>query len=114
MISSVPSHLNGVTNVELHYIDLLGRLRAIDLHPQRFFGAKTKGKNVDGSSVSFVPVESSDIKLVLLEESGMKLPWDSRTYSVMCDVKSGDGELKDLETNPRFILKKQKIGRAHV
>jgi len=103
---NISFELNGVTNVELLYTNPLGELKAIDVHPERYRGAVTKGKNVDGSSVNYVPVENSDIKLVLLEGTQRRCPWDPRTLQIYCDVMRGDGELKEMDGNPRYILRK--------
>jgi len=104
---NISSELNGITNVELLYTNPLGELKVIDVHPERYRGAMTKGKNVDGSSVNYMPVENSDIKLVLLEGSQRRCQWNPRTLQIYCDAMRGDGDLEEMYNNPRYIRRRQ-------
>ncbi len=100
------------TKIELQFVDILGRLRSIEVNFKEFKKSKKFSKGIDGSSVKFAPVERSDLILKPIKNTFFVLPWDEKTARVLCDVfepaekPEGFGKEKELEISPRFILKK--------
>ncbi|WXG43767.1 MAG: glutamine synthetase family protein [Promethearchaeati archaeon SRVP18_Atabeyarchaeia-1] len=99
--------------VELQFTTLLGELKSIDLEFSRFKEALEIGKGVDGSSVGLAPIERSDILLKPLMESYFNVPWNSTEAGrALCDIYNPSDTVegfraeKELETSPRYILKK--------
>lgn len=98
--------INNISNVELQFTDLLGKLRGISITPERYLEAVDKGKVFDGSSVYMAPVECSDLVLKPISGTALRLPWDPTTARVLCDIYIADSCMREYEVSPRFILKR--------
>ena len=105
------ANFDGVSNIELQFTDILGRLKAIDTSPERYVDAIDDGKVFDGSSLNFAPIECSDLILKPIAGTEFKLPWDPDTARVLCDIYDSDGKVEEFPLSPRTVLKKQ-IERA--
>jgi len=91
----------------MHFVDLSGRLRAIDITPKRYIESLTEGKVFDGSSLRMAPIEKSDLILKPIPSTFFRLPWNQRAARVLCDIFTTDGSMRECKVSPRFILKKQ-------
>jgi glutamine synthetase len=103
--------VSGKKYVEMLYTDPVGRLHDIEVSPGRFYESFENGKVIDGSSVGLTPIESSDLVLKPIPRMGFVPPWNSSSYVHLCDIKEGDGVLRDFDLNDRYILQKV-IGKA--
>ncbi len=100
-------YLEGISHVEMQFVNILGRVKAIEISPQRYKKAIERGKVFDGSSVDLSPIENSDLTLIPITETFFRLPWNKRAARVLCDIYTADGKLREYELSPRYILKKQ-------
>jgi glutamine synthetase len=99
--------LKGLSHVEMQFVDLSGRLRAIDVTQKRYIESLTEGKVFDGSSVHMAPIENSDLVLKPVPSTFFRLPWNPKAGRVLCDIQTTNDSMKEFEISPRFVLKKQ-------
>jgi len=99
--------LKGLDFVEMQFVDIYGKLREIDINPERFEESFTQGKVFDGSSVGMAPIEESDLILKPIQKTFFRLPWNNKGARVLCDIFKANKSMEEHELSPRFILKKQ-------
>ncbi len=97
---------NDIRYVRLQFVDILGRLKDVEIPVEQLERALREEIMFDGSSVEgFVSVEESDMRLAPDPETLTILPWKEDSVARMiCDVKKSDGSF--FEGCPRSILKK--------
>jgi len=97
---------NDIRYVRLQFVDILGRLKDVEIPVEQLGRALREEIMFDGSSVEgFVTVEESDMKLAPDPDTLTVLPWkDDSVARMICDVKKSDGSF--FEGCPRSILKK--------
>jgi glutamine synthetase len=100
-------NLKGLSYVEMQFVDLLGKLRVIDITPERYVDSLTVGKVFDGSSVNMAPLEQSDLILKPVKSTFFRLPWNKKAARVLCDIYLPDGHMEEHKLSPRYILKNQ-------
>ena len=96
-----------LSHVEMQFVDLSGRLKAIDITPKRYIESLTEGKVFDGYSARMAPIENSDLILKPISSTFFRLPWNPKAARVLCDIYTTDGSMEECEISPRFILKRQ-------
>jgi len=99
--------LKGLSFVEMQFVDIYGKLREIDITPERFEESFTQGKVFDGSSVGMATIEDSDLILKPIQKTFFRLPWNNKGARVLCDIFKANKSMEEHELSPRFILKKQ-------
>jgi len=104
---NLESNLKGLSHVEMQFVDLSGRLRNIDITPERYVDSLTEGKVFDGSSVHMAPIEKSDLILKPISSTFFRLPWNQKAARVLCDIYAADDSMREYEISPRYILKNQ-------
>ena len=96
---------NNIDWVQLHFTDIIGRLRVLHMPSDRFLDGNSKdGVGFDGSSVGFASVEKSDMMVLPDESTFLVLPHEKNEARII-------GEIYDTSMNvfpacPRHILKK--------
>lgn len=69
--------------VDLHYVDIVGRLHSVTVTYDRAMKADTY---FDGSSVGFLDISDSDLHLVPDLKTMKRLPWDPNRFRVISDI----------------------------
>jgi len=96
---------NNIDWVQLHFTDIIGRLRVLHMPADRFLGDKAKdGIGFDGSSVGFASVEKSDMMLLPDESTFLKLPHEKNEARIIAEIY--DTSMNVFPAGPRHILKK--------
>lgn len=96
---------NNVDWIQLHFTDIIGRLRVLHMPSSRFLGDKSKdGIGFDGSSVGFASVEKSDMMVRADETTFLKLPHEENEARIIGEIY--DIKMKPFAAGPRQILKK--------
>jgi glutamine synthetase len=97
---------NDIRYIRLQFVDILGRLKDVEIPVEQLSRALREEIMFDGSSVEgFVTVEESDMRLAPDPDTLTILPWKEESVARMiCDVKRADGSF--FEGCPRSILKK--------
>jgi glutamine synthetase len=91
--------------IQLHFTDIIGRLRVLHMPSDRFLDGKAKdGIGFDGSSVGFAAVEKSDMMLLPDESTFLPLPHEKNEARIIGEIY--DSSLKPFPAGPRQILKK--------
>ncbi len=94
----------GIRWVELHFLDLAGYLRALEV-PVKALASEDVAK-LDGSSVKgFVGIEESDMVLKPDLSTLAVIPWNSKRARVIVDIYLGEGRGR-FERDPRYIAQK--------
>jgi glutamine synthetase len=99
--------LKNLNFVEMQFVDILGKLREIDITPKRFEESFIQGKVFDGSSVKMAPIEESDLLLKPIKKTFFIIPWNKKGARVLCDIFKANKSMEEYELSPRFILKAQ-------
>ncbi len=94
--------------IRLHFVDILGMMKSVDITPTQLEKALDNQIMFDGSSIEgFVRIEESDMLLYPDLNSFIINPWGEETGKVgrlLCDVYTIDG--KPFEGDPRHVLRK--------
>ena len=91
--------------VQLHFTDIIGRLRVLHMPSDRFLNGKSKdGVGFDGSSVGFASVEKSDMIVIPDVTTFQVLPHEIDEARVIGEIY--DTSMKPFAAGPRHILKK--------
>jgi glutamine synthetase len=92
--------------IQVHFTDILGRLRVLHIPANRFFDDNIikKGINFDGSSIGFRKVERSDMIALPDIETFKYLPYKKDEAIIRADLY--DTDYKVYRADPRNILKK--------
>lgn len=98
---SVPRGLKEVQWVELHYTDLVGRLRAVRVTPSSI---DTLIARVDGSSIGMAPIERSDLLLVADRSTLRPMPWLDGCWRAISDIYSAWNVRHVLD--PRYVAQR--------
>lgn len=80
-----------------------GTLKGVEMNKRAFIKADTVG--VDGSSIGFLRTKSSDMIISPDPETVRIIPWQDKTVSVFCDLRSTDTKDR-ISADPRGILAK--------
>jgi glutamine synthetase len=99
---------HGVVEVALQFADLSGTLHSLWVPSGLVPGVMEEGIHFDGSSVDFVDICESDLKLIPDASTFTVLPpgfFAQRVARMMCDVLEPDSD-KPFRVSPRFVLKK--------
>ena len=100
--------LKGIEQVDLKFIDLLGKLRHVSI-PAVHFSEKIlrEGVGFDGSSVTkFRRVEAGDMCIIPDLSTGfIDEFWEIETLSFLCNIVNADDK-KPFQADPRLILKR--------
>ncbi len=97
-----------VKYVDLKALDLRGNLHHVTL-PVEYFSRNIleEGVGFDGSSYGYLPVESSDLVLKPIIETGFIDPFHQEpTLSFICSIHLADRKRTRYPLDPRFILEK--------
>jgi len=96
---------NNIEWVQLHFTDLIGRLRVLHMPSSRFLeGKTTSGIGFDGSSIGFTSVEKSDMMILPDTSSFLVLPHEEHEARVIGEIY--DTSMNVFPAGPRHILKK--------
>lgn len=102
---------NNTKWIQLHFTDIIGRLRVLHMPSDRFFDGKSKeGIGFDGSSVGFASVEKSDMMILPDESTFLVLPHEKNEARVIGEIY--DTSMKPFPAGPRHILKRA-VKTAH-
>jgi glutamine synthetase len=93
MGSGLSATLEGIEWVEIHYTDLVGKLRVVSIEHRGDLVA-----SVDGSSIGVEPVESSDVLVIGDPETLVELPWSRGWGRVVGNVYRDRETLHVLDT----------------
>ncbi len=99
---------NDVKEVALQFTDLSGSLHSLWVPADLLSKAASEGIHMDGSSVDFVEISESDLKLKPVLSTFTVLPdtlFHQRVARVMCDIYEPDSE-KRFGIDPRFLLQR--------
>ncbi len=94
--------------IDLKALDLRGNLHHVTL-PVEYFSQNIleEGVGFDGSSYGYLPVESSDLVLKPVLETGFVDPFHNEpTLSFLCTIHLADRERTRYPMDPRFVLEK--------
>ncbi|MBC7080870.1 MAG: glutamine synthetase [Thermoplasmatales archaeon] len=96
---------NNIKWVQIHFVDLMGRLRVLHLPSSKFFSEDIfkSGINFDGSSVGISSIEKSDMILIPDKETFSILPHENDEAKIMADIY--DANLNPSPFDSRRILK---------
>jgi len=100
--NSVPRSLRGVLWVELHYTDLVGRLRAVRVTSPP--SVDTLIAKVDGSSIGMAPIERSDLFLVADRSTLRPIPWLNGYWRAFSDIYDTQNIRHPLD--PRYVAQR--------
>ncbi len=75
--------MNKEAEVEMHYIDIVGRLRSVTVPYNVAFEGEVL---IDASSVNMLEIYKSDLQLLPDSKTLAKLPWDYNVYRVMTNM----------------------------
>jgi len=89
--------------IQFHFTTILGELKAVEF-PANLWQELKDGTGVDGSSLSFLTTEQSDMRIVPDYNTFSILPWNPRVGRFICDLTDNQGAPYPL--CPRGILKK--------
>ncbi len=96
---------NNVSWIQLHFTDLIGRLRSLHMPAETFLDSvMDDGIGLDGSSVGFAKVEKSDMIVKPDPDSFMLLPHEKDEARFIGEIHGLDG--KTFVADPRNVLKK--------
>lgn len=87
--------------VEMHYTDIVGRLRSVSVP---YGGSGDLRTGIDGSSVGMAAVSSSDAVLVADMSTFSRIPWLERWGRVICDVYRSEGARHPMD--PRSVAQR--------
>jgi len=92
--------------IQLHFTDLLGKLRAVHYHSDQFIKDEiiTHGCGFDGSSIGVNPVEASDMLAVPDPSTFLILPHENHEARILADIYDTTREPSPLDS--RNTLKK--------
>jgi glutamine synthetase len=93
----------GAKYLLLQFTGADGHLKGVEISKQSF--AKTDQIGVDGSSIGFLRTKRSDMIIEPDSLTITKVPWQEKTASVFCDLRSTDPQER-IFADPRGILKK--------
>ncbi len=100
--NTVPRSLREILWVELHYTDLVGRLRAVRLtSPPRVDILVAK---VDGSNIGMAPVERSDLLLIADRSTLRPIPWLDGYWRAFSDIYDTQSIRHPLD--PRYVAQR--------
>lgn len=96
---------NNIQWVQIHFTDLIGRLRVLHYSADTFLADDiiTYGSGFDGSSVGIASVENSDMIAMPDVDTFQLLPHESDEGRIIADIYDNTG--KPFPGDPRFILK---------
>jgi|Deesub1362A_J573_1020465.scaffolds.fasta_scaffold08425_2 glutamine synthetase len=101
---------NDIKWVQVHFTDLLGRLRILHFSSNEFLNfVLEKGFNFDGSSVGLTGVEESDLIAIPDKKTFLILPHEKDEARIIANIY--DTSLKPFPADPRYILNKA-VGKA--
>ena len=96
---------NNIKWIQLHFTDIIGRLRVLHMPSDRFLDGKSKqGIGFDGSSIGFASVEKSDMMVKPDENSFLVLPHEENEARIIGEIY--DTKMNPFPAGPRHILKK--------
>jgi len=96
---------NNIDWVQLHFTDLIGRLRVLHMPSERFLEDNSKdGIGFDGSAVGFASVEKSDMMILPDESTFLVLPHEKNEARIIGEIY--DTSMNLFPAGPRHILKK--------
>ena len=96
---------NNIEWIQLHFTDIIGRLRVLHMPSDRFLDGKSKdGVGFDGSSVGFASVEKSDMVVLPDESTFLVLPHEKNEARIIGEIY--DTSMNVFPAGPRHILKK--------
>lgn len=105
---SAAAKKNDVKEVALQFTDLSGNLHTLWVPTSLFPKVAEEGIHMDGSSVGFVEISESDLKLRPVLGTFVVLPsglFQQRVARVMCDVFEPDSDRR-FAVDPRFVLER--------
>ncbi|MEM3416370.1 MAG: type I glutamate--ammonia ligase, partial [Candidatus Micrarchaeaceae archaeon] len=92
--------------VDLQFTDLTGKLHSVTVTGEELKNEESTKKGfgkLDGSSVKgFAEINESDMVLVPIIKTLRKVPWESNTYRVLCNIYKNQGEGR-FEKDPRGV-----------
>ena len=98
---------NNVQWIQLHFTDLIGRLRAVHIPAKQFIkNVLTEGSGFDGSSVGIASVEKSDMIAMPDSKTFLILPHEKNEARLIANIL--DSSKQPFFGDPRRILKKAK------
>ena len=96
---------NNIKWIQLHFTDLIGRLRSLDMPADNFLKSVLKdGIGIDGSSVGFAKVEKSDMIVIPDPDTFMVLHHEKGEARVIGEIY--DLSKKQFSAGPRHVLNK--------
>ena len=96
---------NKIDWIQLHFTDIIGRLRVLHMPADIFLDGKSKdGIGFDGSSVGFASVEKSDMMILPDESTFLVLPHEKNEARVIGEIYNTSMDV--FPAGPRHILKK--------
>jgi len=96
---------NKIDWIQLHFTDVIGRLRVLHMPSSRFLEDKVReGIGFDGSSVGLASVEKSDMMILPDESTFLALPHEKNEARIIGEIH--ESSMKPFSACPRHILKK--------
>lgn len=92
-----------VDYVQFQFTTILGDLRAVEF-PVEIWEEMSEGTGVDGSSLGFLPIEQSDMRVTPVPGSLAILPWEPRVARFLCDIT--DNSNRPHPSCPRATLRR--------
>jgi glutamine synthetase len=77
--------------IQFHFTNLFGEFKAVEF-PSSIWDDMTEGTGVDGSSLGFLNIEQSDIKILPDFSTLSVLPWNPRVARLICDISDNNGQ----------------------
>jgi len=94
---------NNIRWIQIHFTDLLGKLRVLHIPSEGFLNDAFKdGISFDGSSVGFTNVEKSDLLVVPDKKTFIVLPHEEDEARLIANIYDTSG--KPFLSDPRYIL----------
>ncbi len=93
----------GINYIQFQFTTILGEFKSIEF-PIKIWDELKEGTGIDGSSLGFLTIEQSDMRIIPDFETFAVLPWNPRVGRFICDLTDNKG--KPYPTCPRGLLKK--------
>ena len=90
--------------IQYQFTNLIGEFKEVEF-PALIWEDMKEGTGIDGSSLGFLGIEQSDIKILPDLSTYRILPYNKRIASIICDMHNNDG--KPYSSCPRQILRRQ-------
>jgi len=95
---------DNIDYIQFQFTNLSGEFKEVEF-PARIWEIMSEGAGIDGSSLGFLDIEQSDIKILPDLNTYRQSPYDKRIASFICDIYTNDG--KPFSSCPRQILRRQ-------